>query len=74
MIGEVEKQGPLSSVDSQLSIYLAHSGCPLLDISPIFIREPKDLWFREDGCEAGEGLGIPGAGAKQKDLTTEWGK
>lgn len=38
LIGEVEKLGPLSSVASLLSIYLAHSRCPLLDLSPIFIR------------------------------------
>lgn len=38
LIGEVEKLGPLSAVACQMSIYLAHLGGPLLDISPIFIR------------------------------------
>lgn len=73
LIGEVEKQGPLGCVDSLLSIYLAHSGCPLLDNSPIFIRQPQDLWFREDEHKAGEGLGIPGPGAEHTGLTTGWG-
>lgn len=38
LVGEVEKLGPLSSVASLLSIYLAHPGGPLLDVGPIFIR------------------------------------
>lgn len=38
LVREVKKLGPLSSVASLLSIYLAHPGCPLLDIGPIFIR------------------------------------
>lgn len=37
LIGEVEKLGPLSAVASQMSIYLAHLGGLLLDMSPIFI-------------------------------------
>lgn len=73
LIGEIEKLGPLSSVASLLSVYLTHSRCPLLDISPIFIWEPKDLRFREDDHEAGKDLRIPGVGAEHRDLTTDWG-
>lgn len=64
LIGEVEKLGPLSPVAPLLSVYLAHPGSPLLHRSTVFIREPKDLWFRGDECAAKEVPGIPGIGAE----------
>lgn len=47
LVGEVEKLGPLSPVATPMSIYLAHSGSLLLHSSTVFIREPKNLWFRD---------------------------
>lgn len=73
LIGEVEKLGSLSAMAFQMSVYLAHLGGPFLDISPIFIRQPEDLWFRVGGHEAGEGLGILGVAAGVKVYDHIWG-
>lgn len=60
LVGEVEELGPLGAVASPLSVYLAHSGCPLSDISPVFIRKPKDLWFGRMDLTPGKAWGSGG--------------
>lgn len=77
MVGEVEKLGTLSPVATLLSIDLAHSGSPLLHTSTVFIREPKNLWTREDEYAAEEVLGVPGTGIEAFGHTVgyvSWGR
>lgn len=60
-----------------MAVDLAHSGRPLLHIRPIFIRQPKNLGFREDESATEQVLGIPGTGTEMFGHRMEyviWGR